>query len=117
MRQPHPSGSSPERPEPSSECTSCSLGGRREFLRQSLGAMVAALVGAGVPFEAAAALPVTFGDAARSSGNELRYPLPAADGVTIDRESEVILARSAGMLYAFNLSCPHQHTALCGLLF
>jgi Rieske Fe-S protein len=32
--------------------------------------------------------------------------------VQIDRENEVILVRWEGAIYAFNLSCPHQHTAL-----
>ncbi|NUQ21593.1 MAG: Rieske 2Fe-2S domain-containing protein [Gemmatimonadaceae bacterium] len=30
----------------------------------------------------------------------------------IDRDSEVILTRWQGLVYAFNLSCPHRHTAL-----
>ena len=30
----------------------------------------------------------------------------------IDREQEVILVRWQGAVYAFNLSCPHQRTAL-----
>jgi nitrite reductase/ring-hydroxylating ferredoxin subunit len=40
------------------------------------------------------------------------YPIPAADGVQIDRDQEVILVRWQGAVYAFNLSCPHQRTAL-----
>jgi nitrite reductase/ring-hydroxylating ferredoxin subunit len=32
--------------------------------------------------------------------------------VTIDRANEVILVRWKGQVYAFNLSCPHQKTAL-----
>ena len=40
------------------------------------------------------------------------YPIPAEDGVQIDRDNQVILVRWQGSIYAFNLSCPHQNTAL-----
>ena len=46
------------------------------------------------------------------SGDARTYPIPAADGVTIDRDSQVILVRSANTVFAFALSCPHQNTAL-----
>lgn len=42
----------------------------------------------------------------------IRYPMPAADGVSIDTANEVILCRHAGEVFAFALSCPHQNTAL-----
>lgn len=38
--------------------------------------------------------------------------MPAADGVQIDKENEVILARVGKQVYAFALACPHQNTAL-----
>jgi nitrite reductase/ring-hydroxylating ferredoxin subunit len=43
---------------------------------------------------------------------EVAYPLPEADGVSVDRDRELILARSAGAVYAFALSCPHQRSLL-----
>ena len=43
---------------------------------------------------------------------ERRYPLPSADGVSIDRDNSVIVARAARKVYAFSLACPHQNTAL-----
>ena len=43
---------------------------------------------------------------------EKRYPVPAADGVTIDADAQVILVRSQQSVYAFALACPHQNTAL-----
>lgn len=46
------------------------------------------------------------------NGQERRYPVPAADGVTIDREAQVILVRQGPQVYAFNLSCPHQNAAV-----
>jgi Rieske Fe-S protein len=41
-----------------------------------------------------------------------RYPIPSADGATIDADEDVILMRWQGSVYAFALSCPHQNTAL-----
>ncbi len=43
---------------------------------------------------------------------EVRYPIPAKDGVRFDDENEVILVRFNGRVYAMLLSCPHQNTAL-----
>ena len=40
------------------------------------------------------------------------FPLPAADGVTIDKKTSVILVRFQGKVMAFNLACPHENTAL-----
>ena len=59
-----------------------------------------------------AALPVAFGDAVAAAGSEFRYPVPATDGVTIDRKNQVIVVRYQQHLYAFNLACPHENTAL-----
>jgi nitrite reductase/ring-hydroxylating ferredoxin subunit len=61
----------------------------------------------------AVALPVAFGTAVGGSGgSERRYPIPDKDGVTIDRSSQVIVVRYQQHLYAFNLACPHENTAL-----
>jgi len=43
---------------------------------------------------------------------EKHYPMPTADGVAIDRDNSVIVARAAGKVFAFALSCPHNNTAL-----
>jgi len=43
---------------------------------------------------------------------EKRYAIPTADGVAIDKDNSIIIARAAGRIYAFSLSCPHQNTAL-----
>jgi Rieske Fe-S protein len=45
-------------------------------------------------------------------GSEHRYPVPAGDGVSIDRTAQVIVVRYQGHVYAFNLACPHQNQAL-----
>ena len=78
------------------DCAGCPLGDameRRDFLR-SLLAMGAVFV-SGVGPRA-----------------EKSYPIPVADGVAIDKEESVIIARHAGRAYAFSLACPHQNTAL-----
>ncbi len=96
-----------------SECSNgCGLPGRRQFLKDAtlaLGAVMAAL--SATPREAAA-MPMRLGRALRVLGDEVTYPIPEADGATIDRENEVILVRWKGELLAFALSCPHQNTAL-----
>lgn len=50
-----------------------------------------------------------------SAGSTARYPLPAVDGVTIDRDKDLILVRWHGAVYAFARNCPHQNTALTWL--
>lgn len=85
------------------DCSGCEISERREFLRDVSAWLAAALL---------APLPIRFGHALRVSGNEHEYPIPDADGATIDRDTQVILVRFQGKAYAFNLSCPHQNTAL-----
>ena len=88
---------------------------RRTFLRA--GAMALASIGL-LAASAADAEAMTVGDArvlAPRSGDrpeEKRYPIPATDGVSIDKDNSVIIARAGGKVYAFSLSCPHQNTAL-----
>jgi nitrite reductase/ring-hydroxylating ferredoxin subunit len=57
------------------------------------------------------ALPVTEAHA-EPAGTEARYPIPASDGVTIDRKTQVIIVRYQAHVYVFNLACPHENTAL-----
>lgn len=59
---------------------------------------------------AAALLPVIAGRSI--SPEEKSYPFPATDGVQIDKDQDVIIARAQGKVYAFNLACPHQNTAI-----
>jgi Rieske Fe-S protein len=75
-------------------------------------AALAAMVGVEVWPGSAAAVPVAEGTAAEAGPAESTYPLPAADGVTIDRATQVILVRFQQRAYAFNLACPHENTAL-----
>ena len=86
---------------PPHECTSCPLVGgagmeRREFLRDLVARFgVAATFISGI-----------------GTRTEKSYPIPSADGVAIDKEESVIVARAGAKLFAFSLACPHQNTAL-----
>ena len=75
------------------DCNDCPLIDRRSFL-----------------ISAAALLPVIAG--VRLSAAEKSYPIPATDGVQIDKDQDVIIARTQGKVFAFNLACPHQNTAI-----
>lgn len=88
---------------PTHDCHDCPLAGRREFLRDVTWWLAAAMV---------APLPLRYGRAIKSRGTERAYPIPDSDGATIDKDNQVILVRSEGKAFAFNLSCPHQNTAL-----
>jgi Rieske Fe-S protein len=89
------------------ECGECPLMDRRSFLRSA--AILSA--SATVAFTGAAnALPVVVG--VRVGGDEKVYPIPSTDGVQIDKDMDVILSRTKGRMYAFNLACPHQNTAI-----
>jgi nitrite reductase/ring-hydroxylating ferredoxin subunit len=82
---------------------------RREFV-QTVGCFAGALAALGIPAHVLAA-PVAIIDSDQA-GAEKSYPIPAADGVSIDRAAQVILVRSNGHVFAFALSCPHQNAAL-----
>lgn len=87
--------------------TGCDDGnGRRAFLKEGLMAL-AALTALGATASRLEALTRTYSSGLRD-GAELRYPVPAADGATIDRENKVILVRYQGSVYAFSLECPHR---------
>ena len=83
----------------SNPCGDCQLLDRRGFL----GAAMVAFAGA---------LTVGFGRPSWSRDEEHAYPIPATDGATIDKDTQVILVRFEQKAYAFRLSCPHQNTAL-----
>jgi nitrite reductase/ring-hydroxylating ferredoxin subunit len=103
----------PKHPAPAPSCDGCELSlDRRRFLQGVGFASLAALAGLGVPRSVALAMMPVPARARRVLGGNPTYPIPAVDGVQIDREQEVILVRWQGALYAFTLSCPHQRTAL-----
>jgi Rieske Fe-S protein len=102
---------------PTTDCHDCSLApaigaSRRDFLRQSALIVGVLATASGVAPETVSALPVHFGSGHRGKEADVTYPIPAADGTTIDEKNQVILVRYQGAVMAFNLSCPHQNTAL-----
>jgi nitrite reductase/ring-hydroxylating ferredoxin subunit len=86
--------------------------GRRAFLLDT-GALLAGVCAAlAMPPEEAQAFPLVSGDALSADQQEATYPVPAADGATIDRTNQVILVRYQNRVYAFSLACPHENAAL-----
>jgi len=93
-------------------CDACNSNGRRDFLIDALRASAAAMAASGLAPASAHAMPLRWISALASTSKEKTYPIPAADGVQIDKENEVILSRVGKQVYAFALACPHQNTAL-----
>lgn len=94
-------------PGENTDCSSCPLiPGRREFLRSA--ALAIGAIAFALPIRSASAKVLS------SIGGQkmLSYTVPATDGAEIDHDNEVILVRYQNEVFAFNLSCPHQHTAL-----
>lgn len=85
---------------------------RRRFLRDSFLSVAGALVAVGMSKTAAFAMPLEFTEPMRSHRNTRSYAVPVGDGAQIDKDNDVILVRWQSAIYAFNLSCPHQNTAL-----
>ena len=92
---------------PTDDCAGCTLG-RRSFLRD-VAVAAAALAAIG---SRADAMRVGFISALAERGPDVSYPIPTKDGVSIDKDNEVIVARNGQNVFAFMLSCPHQNTAL-----
>ena len=98
-----------------SNCGGCPLGAgstpRREFLRDAIAQSLAAVAALAGVANVAEALTVAFvrGEGSRAAK---KYPIPATDGVSIDKDESVIVARVGDRIYAFSLACPHQNTAL-----
>jgi nitrite reductase/ring-hydroxylating ferredoxin subunit len=89
-------------------CNDCSLG-RREFLHAGASAAAVAIAAIG---GRADAMPVHLISALAKRTKDATYAIPAGDSVNIDHHEDIILARVGQSVYAFDLSCPHQNTAL-----
>jgi nitrite reductase/ring-hydroxylating ferredoxin subunit len=87
----------------------CKGSTRREFMQQG-GCGLFTLAALGLAADAVA-LPVSWLDG-DGSDNERRYPVPAADGVSIDRGAQVILVRYQNKVFAMALACPHENAAV-----
>jgi nitrite reductase/ring-hydroxylating ferredoxin subunit len=93
-------------------CLECASTTRRAFIGQAAAIALAATVGFELTGEQASAFPITFATGTPQGPSERSYPIPSSDGATIDRENEVIIARFHQAVFAFNLACPHENTAL-----
>ena len=96
------------------DCSSCALGEaleRRDFLRAALARTLVAIGAVSAVSSRAAALPIAFTTGLGTRADKA-YALPAADGVLIDKDESVIIARFENRAYAFSLACPHQNTAI-----
>jgi nitrite reductase/ring-hydroxylating ferredoxin subunit len=94
-------------------CSVCGGGlSRRMALGRISSAALAAMAGVRLVAGGPQMLPVVEAAGADAGPGERKYPVPAADGVTIDRDAQVILVRYQQRVYAFNLACPHENTAL-----
>ncbi len=119
-----PTPSQPETAATDRECGGCTLHDaltapdaleRRGFLRAAAAALASVgLLGLGPRTAEAMPVVTTTARTARRGDRpeERRYAVPAADGVLIDKDNSVIVARASGKVYAFSLACPHQNTAL-----
>ena len=104
----HTASAAPESPVPQRDgCDGCAIA-RREFLREGtiLAAAAITIPGGAPGFRA------RFASALGRSGRDVRYGVPSSDGATVDRDNDVIIARVGGAVYALDLSCPHQRTAI-----
>jgi nitrite reductase/ring-hydroxylating ferredoxin subunit len=93
-------------------CRTCALPSRRRALGTISAAALAAMAGVVLRPGSVDAFPVTAATGGEGGPGERSYPVPAADGVTIDRDAQVILVRFQQKVYAFTLACPHENTAL-----
>jgi nitrite reductase/ring-hydroxylating ferredoxin subunit len=84
---------------------------RRSFLARACGGSLVAACGTlGLP-AVLAALPTTE-ITGRTEGLERAYPIPAADGVSIDRTEAIIIVRYQNEAFALGLTCPHENAAV-----
>lgn len=86
----------------------CEVGtDRRSFLRDGLAALAAitAVAGSAAPLHA---LARSYAVGVSNGQDALVYPIPTADGATIDDENKVIIVRYQGTVHAFSSVCPHK---------
>ncbi len=97
----------------SEECTDCpvSSSSRRAFLRDVGFSVVAALALVGSPALALADSVAAVGPL-RVAGTRRTYSIPSGDSISVDSDSDVIVARWQDRVYAFSLKCPHRGTRL-----
>ena len=101
------------RPPSSQSCEQCPVAtSRRVFLRNAAATVAAAVAAVSIATPALAfAETVTEIEptgARAGSAPERSYALPSVDGVSVDVNNDVILARWENRVYAFSIKCPHR---------
>jgi nitrite reductase/ring-hydroxylating ferredoxin subunit len=91
-------------------CDDCAIG-RRDFFLAGTALAAAVLASAAMP-SPAGAFPVRFAPALGRTGKDVRYAIPSADGAVIDKANDHFIARVGTAVYALDLTCPHQNTAI-----
>lgn len=98
------------------DCTGCPIASRRDFLRDGAFAIAGIIASLGIVKSASAmtgaSFPVSSVSGMRTGDHTRAYAIPTTDGAQIDKDAEVILVRWQNEVFAFDLSCPHQNTAL-----
>jgi nitrite reductase/ring-hydroxylating ferredoxin subunit len=84
---------------------------RRSFLKSSAGCLGGAFALCALLPESLSGLPVVFAEG-RGPTAERAFAIPAADSVTVDRTTGLMLVRAAGKVYAFSMTCPHERAAV-----
>jgi len=93
-------------------CDCCPLESRRDFVRQTSQTIAALAAALGLGSAEARAMSWRLVSTVLSRDEEHVYPIPTTDGAMIDKQNQVIVVRWEAKAYGFNLSCPHQNTAL-----
>lgn len=93
-------------------CRQCPLVPRRDFVRDTTVAVAGIFAGLGLGARSAGAMSWRLAAPSWTRDEEHAYPIPATDGAVIDKQNQVIVVRWDQKAYGFNLSCPHQNTAL-----
>lgn len=85
---------------------------RRGFLGDAARVAASLFVALGASSASATAMSLDVVRSVRLSTDEHAYPIPATDGASINKDDAVIIVRYQQKAYVFDLSCPHQNTAL-----
>ena len=93
-------------------CQHSTCPSRRLFFQQVGSAALATLALSGLHPSIALAESVRAVAGSSPAPGQRAYPIPVADGVSIDEAAGVILVRAANHLYAFSTECPHRGAQL-----
>ncbi|TAK16838.1 MAG: Rieske (2Fe-2S) protein [Acidobacteria bacterium] len=84
---------------------------RRVFLKSSAACVGGAFALCSLLPESLRALPVDT-IAGLDGAGEVSFPIPPADSINVDGKTGMILARTAGKVYVFSMTCPHERAGV-----